>query len=206
MIEYKTGNIFTTEKQTIVNTVNTVGVMGAGLALIHKAMFPKMFQQYKSYCKDGLFNVGQLWLYTKTNRWNVLNFPTKRHWKDRSEISIIEIGLTNLVKTYRQRGITSLAIPLLGCHNGGLNEETVLPVMVRYLDQMEIPIEIWKNDWNIPNPIWEELYTACESEDTTFKRIVRQCSCFEDLVKMPGVGKDTFGKEVNKIIQYEKDQ
>ena len=113
MIEYKTGSIFNTKCQTIVNTVNTVGVMGAGLALVHKMMFPKMFQQYKEYCKSGALQVGILWLYSNTNRWNVLNFPTKRDWRNKSDIRDIEAGLKKFRSQYNIQGIKEVAFPLL---------------------------------------------------------------------------------------------
>ncbi len=206
MIEYKKGNIFTSLAQTITNTVNLVGVMGAGLALVHKAMFPKMYQTYREYCKAGQFKAGQLWCYNQSWRWQVLNFPTKRSWRDWSEIPLLEMGLMNLVKTYQERGITSLAMPLLGCQNGHLKEEQVLPVMEKWLSQMNIPVEIWRRDPDAPNPIWNELKFKCSAGKTTLERIILECNSFEELVKMPGVGKDSWAKETGKILGIEKNE
>lgn len=206
MIEYRTGSIFSTKKEVITCTVNTVGVMGAGLALTTKYLFPKMFQQYKRFCKAGSFRTGQLWLYKGAVKWpgGVLLFPTKEHWKDPSKIEWIESGLQNLVNTYEQRGIKSLAIPLLGCQNGCLKEEEVLPVMEKYLGLMQIPIEIWRYDPELPNPVWEELYEACSDEDTTFKRLVRDSKSFYHLNKrIQPYNRDEIGKEVNRLVRYE---
>lgn len=203
MVIQKRGNLFNTRMQVLVNTVNTVGVMGAGVALTTKMIFPKMFQQYKKFCKDHLFNIGQLWLYTNSNRWAILNFPTKKHWMDKSEIEWIHMGLRNFTKTYEERGIKEIAFPMLGCNNGGLSVNEVYPVMMSYLDPLPIPIEIWLHDETAPNPIWEELAEVCKDEDTTFKRIVGRCTCFEELVKMPGVSKDNVGKEINKLLGIE---
>lgn len=205
MIEYKEGNIFTSLAQTITNTVNLVGVMGAGLALVHKAIFPRMYQTYRNYCKAGQFKAGQLWVWDQSWKWQVLNFPTKRHWRDWSEIPLIEMGLMNLVRTYQERGITSLAIPLLGCQNGHLKEKDVLPVMEKWLGQMNIPVEIWRRNPDAPNPIWNELKFKCSAGKTTFERIVLECESFEDLVNRPGIGRDSWAKETGKILGIEKD-
>lgn len=203
MIEFKEGCLFSTNCQTIVNTVNTVGVMGTGLALVFKAMFPKMFQEYRYYCRSEMFGVGKLWLYKNTNRWQVLNFPTKTHWKNYSELPIIEASLYNLLATYKDRGITSLAIPMLGCQKGGLRSKQVFPLMKKYLDQLDIPVELWTNNKKHVNPIWAELYAACRDADSPFKRLVLSCRDFEDLSKKVGDRKDVFGVEVNRIIRFE---
>jgi O-acetyl-ADP-ribose deacetylase (regulator of RNase III) len=205
MIEYKTGSIFNTRCKTIVNTVNTVGVMGAGLALVHKMMFPKMFQQYKEYCSTGALRIGTLWLYQNTNRWDVLNFPTKRDWRSKSDIRDIESGLNKFCSQYKAQGLKEVAFPLLGCNNGGLPEYQVMDLMKGYLEPVSerIKIEIWTNDWET-NPVWDELYEACKDGDTDFKKTVLECSCFEELVRMPGINKDTVGEKVNEVIKFEK--
>ena len=85
------GNIFNSKAQTIVNTVNCVGVMGKGIALVFKLRYPSMFEQYQKYCAQHLIEVGKLWIYKgeETDPW-VLNFPTKTHWKLPSEYKNIE--------------------------------------------------------------------------------------------------------------------
>jgi O-acetyl-ADP-ribose deacetylase (regulator of RNase III) len=137
------GNLFDSTTQCKVNTVNTVGAMGAGIALQFKFIYPAMYDSYRDYCKKGEFKVGMLQVWKqKDNDW-VLNFPTKKRWKDKSEIEYLEKGLQNFVNTYKKRGITSITFPQLGTANGGLNwEKDVKPLMEYYLNQVDIPVEI----------------------------------------------------------------
>lgn len=146
-IKFIKGNIFNTKAQVIVNTVNCVGVMGKGIALVFKLRYPKMFDIYQDYCKQKYIGIGKLWLYKGENDapW-VLNFPTKFHWKYPSKMEYIEKGLSKFVETYKDKGITSIAFPLLGTHNGGLNKQQVLCIMNQYLGQCNIPIEIYEYD------------------------------------------------------------
>ena len=141
------GNIFNTKSQTIVNTVNCVGVMGKGIALVFKLRYPKMFELYKVHCNNQLIGIGKLWLYKgePDAPW-VLNFPTKYHWKYPSKIEYIEKGLRKFLETYKVQGITSIAFPLLGTFSGLLNKEDVLTLMKHYLDKCDIPIEIYYYD------------------------------------------------------------
>lgn len=150
------GNIFNTKAQTIVNTVNCVGVMGKGIALVFKLRYPKMFDIYCQYCADHLIEIGKLWLYKgESNAPWVLNFPTKTHWKLPSEYDYIEAGLRKFVDTYKERGITSIAFPLLGASNGGLNQDIVLDIMYKYLKECEIPVEIYQYDPNVPDDLFD---------------------------------------------------
>jgi O-acetyl-ADP-ribose deacetylase (regulator of RNase III) len=152
------GNLFNSKAQTIVNTVNCVGVMGKGIALVFKLRYPNMFDLYKDHCKNKLINPGTLWLYKgATNSPFVLNFPTKRHWKYPSKIKYLEDGLKKFVDTYQDKGITSIAFPLLGTHNGGLDKEMVLKLMVSYLSQCKIPIEIYEYDPASPDGLFENF-------------------------------------------------
>lgn len=150
------GNIFNSKAQTIVNTVNCVGVMGKGIALVFKLRYPMMFDEYVQLCKKHLIVPGKLWIYKgePDAPW-VLNFPTKFHWKYPSKIEYIEKGLVKFVDTYEEKGITSIAFPLLGTHNGGLDKESVLSLMERYLNKCNIPIEIYEYDPNAPDDLFE---------------------------------------------------
>jgi O-acetyl-ADP-ribose deacetylase (regulator of RNase III) len=138
-------NIFDTKCQTIVNTVNCVGVMGKGIALEMKNRYPEMFDKYKSFCDKKLIEIGKLWLYKNDdNKW-ILNFPTKIHWKNNSEYEYIEKGMQKFVETYKEKNITSIAFPMLGCSNGGLDNDTVLNIMVKHLMKCDnLIIEIYK--------------------------------------------------------------
>ena len=150
------GNIFNTKLQTVVNTVNCVGVMGKGIALVFKLRYPEMFDVYSEHCRKGNISIGKLWIYKgeKDAPW-VLNFPTKFHWKYPSKIEYLEKGLEKFCDTYKDQGITSIAFPLLGAHNGGLNKEDVLIIMNKYLENCDIPIEIYEYDPNVPDDLYE---------------------------------------------------
>ncbi|RFS26371.1 Appr-1-p processing protein [Chitinophaga silvatica] len=154
-IKHIKGNIFNSKCQTLVNTVNCVGVMGKGIALVHKLRYPKMYAEYKDHCKNKLIKIGSLWLYNKQENapW-ILSFPTKFHWKYPSKIEWIEQGLQKFVETYEKKGITSIAFPLLGTHNGGLNTNEVKKLMDEYLEQCKIEIEIYDYDPNTKDDLF----------------------------------------------------
>lgn len=140
----KNKNIFDSQCQTIVNTVNCVGVMGKGLALEMKKRYPNMFDKYKDYCDKGLIDIGKLWLYKHSDDKWILNFPTKKHWKNGSEYEYIEEGMKKFVETYKEKGITTIAFPMLGCNNGGLEKDVVIQIMTKYLIKCDnLIIEIY---------------------------------------------------------------
>jgi O-acetyl-ADP-ribose deacetylase (regulator of RNase III) len=139
------GNIFTSKCQTIVNTVNCVGVMGAGIALECRLRYPEMYKKYVELCENRKLSIGMLWLYKADNRW-VLNFPTKKHWKYPSKIEYLHSGLQKFVDTYESRAITSIAFPLLGADKGGIDQDESLRIMKSYLHPLAIDIEIYRYD------------------------------------------------------------
>ena len=124
MIEYKqSGDIFKTEAEALVNAVNCVGIMGRGIALQFKRAFPENFSAYAAQCKHKKMRPGQVHVFETGQRLpphHIINFPTKRHWRDRSRIEDIKSGLTSLTAEIRARDIRSIAIPPLGCGLGGL--------------------------------------------------------------------------------------
>lgn len=172
-IEIIKGNIFNTKAQTIVNTINCVGVMGKGIALVYKLRYPKMFDLYSEYCKSKLIGIGKLWLYKGEPDvpW-VLNFPTKFHWKYPSKMEYIEKGLQKFVETYKDKGIISIAFPMLGTHNGGLNKDEVLSLMQQYLSQCDIPIEIYDYDSNAADDLFETFKLKWNATSKTDKKNV----------------------------------
>lgn len=130
MIEYKRGDILREEAQAIVNTVNCVGVMGRGIALQFKRVFPDNFQAYAAACEKGEVQPGKMFVFATgqlTHPHYVINFPTKRHWRGASRMEDIESGLEDLVAVIRQSNISSIAIPPLGSGLGGLSWEDVKP-------------------------------------------------------------------------------
>jgi len=160
-ITYPKGNIFDSSSQTLVNTVNCVGVMGKGIALEYKLRFPEMFDEYKSFCDSGKLQIGKLHLWKKNDRRWVLNFPTKVHYANPSEISFIEKGLKKFSDSYKQKGITSIAFPQLGSSLGGLDwDREVHPLMVKYLkDLQNLEVEIFSYDPNLKDNDFLKLET-----------------------------------------------
>ncbi|RLJ69327.1 macro domain-containing protein [Pedobacter alluvionis] len=138
----ESGNIFESNAQTLVNTVNCVGVMGKGLALEYKKRYPVMFIEYQRICRGGLLDIGKLWIYKMPHKW-VLNFPTKYHWRQPSNEYFLEKGLDKFMETYLDRGIQSIAFPLLGASNGGLAPEVSLRIMTDYLKDCKIPVTLY---------------------------------------------------------------
>lgn len=152
MIEWKTGDIFTTSCETIVNTVNCNGVMGKGLALQFKQKFPNMYKEYKFICSPGqhrsLEYGGDIWIYNYIDFYRhkkILCFATKENWWQPSKLEWIEKGLKTFIENYRYWNIENIAWPKLGCQNGGLDWETqVKPLMIKYLEELPIICEIYK--------------------------------------------------------------
>ena len=142
MITYVVGNLFASPAKVLVNTVNTVGAMGKGIALDFKRVYPEMFEKYQYFCENGMFEIGKLWLYKTSHKW-ILNFPTKKHWRHKSKPEYIEAGLRKFVDTYDSKGIVSISFPLLGCGNGELDwSDTVQPLMEEYLGALPIDVYI----------------------------------------------------------------
>ena len=143
MIHYVTGDLFDTPAQTLINTVNTVGVMGKGIALRFKKTFPEMFKEYRAVCERQELGIGSLHLYS-TGHKLIVNFPTKKHWRNPSRPEWIRAGLATFVKNYDRMGIHSVAFPPLGCGNGELSfSEVVRPIMDEYLKGLPIPVYIY---------------------------------------------------------------
>lgn len=139
MIEYKAGNLLTEDADAIVNTVNCVGVMGRGIALQFKKKFPENFKVYSSACKNEEVKPGKMFVFetgTFTNPKFIINFPTKRHWRGKSRIEDIESGLIDLVRVIKEYGITSIALPPLGCGLGGLEWDSVHSIIEKYLSPL----------------------------------------------------------------------
>ena len=116
---------------TLVNTVNCVGVMGTGLAAQFKRRYPEMFSDYRQACKRGEIVIGKMWMwrgiYPGFGSVTIINFPTKGHWRDRSRLEWIEVGLKDLRQIILQHKFPSIAIPALGCGLGGLSWKDVQP-------------------------------------------------------------------------------
>ena len=143
MIKVLTGNLFDSKAQTLVNTVNCVGVMGKGIALEFKKRFPEMFKDYVSRCESGQVKLGQPYVYKPLIPPWVLNFPTKDHWRSMAKLNDIVHGLEYLLQHYKEWEIESLAVPPLGCGQGQLEWRIVGPTLYRYLKRMDITVELY---------------------------------------------------------------
>ena len=150
-------NILQSNAQTLINTVNCVGVMGKGIALEFKNRFPEMYQDYLERCKRGEVKPGVPYLYRSLLPPQIINFPTKDHWKSVSKIRDIEHGLAYLVARYREWGVESLAIPPLGCGNGQLEWKAIGPLIYRFATQMDIPVEMYAPYGTNPRELTREF-------------------------------------------------
>lgn len=136
------GSLFDSKAHALVNPVNTRGVMGAGLALEFRKRYPSMFLGYRERCDYGEVTTGMCYPYRVSEERTVINFPTKDHWRNPSEMSYIEGGLSYLVANYEAWGIRSVSLPFLGCGLGGLPRRDVVRVMTKWLGRMSIPVEV----------------------------------------------------------------
>lgn len=212
MIKYTDTTVFNVGVQTIVNTVNCVGVMGAGLALECQLRFPEMYQDYVERCKRKAVKVGRPYLYRGYRTPWIMNFPTKSHWKYPSKIEWIQQGLYYFRQNYDRGRITSIAFPKLGCENGGLNWDDVKAVIEATLQDINIDVYICLDQESEASGIegimtelvnnkqdcfW--IYALGIREDMATKILsslpIRR---FRELRKIAGVGKQTY----NEIFKF----
>lgn len=167
MITVKIGDLFESTAQAWVNTVNCVGIMGKGVALGFKKRFPEMFQDYAARCERDEVRLGQPFVYRVRRESDLLpgvasppelivNFPTKDHWRSVSNLSAIVEGLRHLRDQYRSWGITSLAVPPLGCGHGQLDWDVVGPTLYQQLADLEIPIELFAPHGTAPEALTDD--------------------------------------------------
>jgi len=179
-VEVLKGNIFTSKCQTLVNTVNCVGVMGAGIALECRLRYPQMYDKYAQLCNENKINIGLLWIYRSTDRW-ILNFPTKKHWKYPSKVEYLHAGLEKFLNTYKEKGVQSIAFPLLGADKGGIPQEESLKIMTTYLDKADLDIEIYRYDAGATDDLYEKTKEWLISQD--IDRISKDTKLRKDYVE-----------------------
>ncbi|MFI0791457.1 macro domain-containing protein [Micromonospora rubida] len=139
MIEVGRGDLLTAEVEALVNAVNTVGVMGKGIALQFKHAYPDNYAIYRAACKAGKVELGRMLVFDsgrQGHRRYVVNFPTKGHWRSGSTLADVRAGLVDLVRVIRDRRIESIAVPALGCGNGGLSWDEVRPLIEAAIDEL----------------------------------------------------------------------
>jgi O-acetyl-ADP-ribose deacetylase (regulator of RNase III) len=140
-MRFVTSNLFDSWCQTLVNPVNTEGVMGTGLAQAFRARYPEMFRAYRERCRRGDFSIGSLMLWRGPDRW-VLNLPTKTSWRLASELDYVRQGLLQFRAEYHSLGIRSIAFPALGCGRGQLAWASVQPLFEEILHGLPIYIYV----------------------------------------------------------------
>ena len=146
MITETEGNLLRADVEALVNTVNTVGVMGKGIALQFKRAYPEMFKAYSRAAKAGEIQPGRVHVWetgSLTGPRYIIHFPTKRHWRSPSHMEDIETGLADLARVLRERGITSVALPPLGCGNGGLSWAMVRPLILDELGGLDVEVQLF---------------------------------------------------------------
>ena len=160
MIKYITGDIMASPAEAIVNTVNTVGVMGKGIALQFKEAFPKNFAIYVEACRKGELEPGKLLITKERNAAGnvkfIINFPTKKHWRHSSRYEYIESGLATLVEIIKANNIKSIAIPPLGCGNGGLNWDIVKKMIESALSDIAVDVSVYEPCQKIKHLLQEQ--------------------------------------------------
>ena len=197
MIRYTTGNILESQSEAIVNTVNTVGVMGKGIALMFKQAYPNNFQQYVEAVKRNEIKIGRVFPVETENlvgpKW-ILNFPTKQHWRRPSRLEWIEAGLRNLSETIKRLGIQSVSVPPLGCGAGGLQWDTVQPLIEEILGAVpHLDILIYQ-----PTGTYQNRTRSRGVETLTFAR-----ASVADLVRRYEVlGFDCTNLEIQKLAWF----
>jgi O-acetyl-ADP-ribose deacetylase (regulator of RNase III) len=213
MIEYSDATVFNVPAQTLVNTVNCKGAMGAGVALEFKLRYPEMFADYAGRCRRGEVKPGVPYLYKAYGGPWILNFPTKLHWRDPSRIEWVEAGLERFASMDREEGITSAAFPPLGCTNGGLAWDRVRPLMERYLGPLDVKVAVCLdreesaggvearmvallNDFGKPQWI-EELGLSPEAADRV--RAALPVRRFRDLLGAPGAGREAYADMFRRL-------
>jgi O-acetyl-ADP-ribose deacetylase (regulator of RNase III) len=202
MLSYVKGSLFESPAHVLVNTINTVGVMGKGIAKTFKAIYPDMFKIYQQLCEQKKIEIGKLWLYKASNKW-ILNFPTKIHWRSPSKVEYLEAGLKNFKENFADYNITSIAFPPLGCGNGDLNwEKEVRPLMEKYLKNLPIEIFIYLYDSSVfelpehKNTEGIKKWLRSEPGSLSFSEV------WDDLKLIIGNGLRLHGTLTNSEISY----
>lgn len=215
--EYK-GNLFDSEAQALVNTVNCVGVMGKGVALEFRRRFPTMYESYLMTCQKRLLNPGQILPYKHSKPW-ILNFAVKNDWKHPSKLEWVESCLDKFRKHYQELGISSAAFPWIGSMNGGLPWEQVHNLIRQYLkDLPHIDIEVIEFDPDAPDPLYRELckkvFELSQDEFSREANITQRAAqiIFEHsgyatsltrICEAPGIGKTTADNLYKYLVDSE---
>lgn len=211
-LKYSDYSVFGTDAQTIVNTVNCMGVMGAGIALEFRLRYPEMLEDYSKRCQNHEVRTGYPYLYKHDDIW-ILNFPTKYHWKYNSKLEWIENGLKHFKDNYEREGIRSVAFPRLGTDKGGLTWADVNELMKKYLEDIDIPVYICmdKKPDNIEKNMIDflnksdvdELVNNIKLKKHIARKIIQNLPLkrFRELLSIDGVAKKSYETLHNYIYE-----
>jgi O-acetyl-ADP-ribose deacetylase (regulator of RNase III) len=199
MIEEGKGSLLDVNVEALVNTVNTVGVMGKGVALQFKIAYPQMFKEYQKACKHGHVQIGKMYVYHNNARGNpklIINFPTKQHWKENSEMRYIREGLNSLIEEIKSNNVKSIALPPLGCGMGGLNWIEVLPLIHQAFKEIpDVRVIVFPpNVTNLPNKIVPK--TICPEMNWI------RASIIKIMGQYPVLGYELTLLEANKLLYF----
>ena len=160
MIQFIEGNLLESQAEVLVNTVNTVGVMGKGIALQFKKAYPENYKQYLKACKDKTIGIGKLLVTEEQTliggKKIIINFPTKTDWRKPSEYSYIEEGLTSLVQIIQAQKIKSIAVPPLGAGNGGLDWSRVKTIIEKHLSAVDCQVLVYQPNYVVQEALRKE--------------------------------------------------
>ncbi|MBS3973012.1 MAG: macro domain-containing protein [Erysipelotrichia bacterium] len=211
MIKYSTGTVFNVECDARVNTVNCLGVMGAGIALEYKLRYPEMFEEYKEKCLKKFIKLGKV-DYWSTNQEIIVNFPTKYDFRYPSELKWIEYGLIDFLDTYKTLNINRVAFPKLGVGNGELDWIDVKRLMEMYLNDIELEVIICLDEDKKASGKELDMVTAfnkinlentCKKINLTKKQIMklndsRPITRFRELLSVNSIG----AKSYENLFRY----
>ncbi len=199
MIEEAQGNLLAADVDALVNTVNTVGVMGKGLALQFKRAYPQMFAAYAAACKAGEVTTGRMQVWSTgllDGPRYIINFPTKKHWRGASRLSYVKDGLVDLRRVINELGLTSIAIPPLGAGNGGLDWNDVRPLIVESLADLDDVRVLLYTPGTTPRA--EQMATATDRAALTHGR----AALIDVLARYTAVSLETSIVEVQKLMYF----
>ncbi len=205
MIEFRTGNLFDAETQALVNTVNTQGVMGKGIALQFKERFRQNFKLYQDACKRGELEPGKLLIVTEHLTEGdriIINFPTKVEWFRRSQYNWIEAGLAALAKELMERSIQSVALPPLGCGNGGLKWEKIRPMIEKFLGELPILVVVYEPNEDVKATLQQEQAQEAASKPAKSKLTAARAMLLHALWHQVELGEEANVFAANKLAYF----
>jgi O-acetyl-ADP-ribose deacetylase (regulator of RNase III)/uncharacterized protein YwgA len=197
------GDLFATQAQTRVNTVNCIGVMGKGVALEFRKRFPAMFEDYVARCARGEVRLGEPYLYRDSSGVRIVNFPTKNHWRPPSRLADIARGLDYFLAHAAEWGVRSVAFPPLGCGNGGLEWSEVGPLLYAKLHDADFDVEVYAPYGTPKQELTEEFLAApsqmsLEGKGHRRKKFNSEWVVLVEVVR--GLGQQPYANPVGRTI------